>query len=152
MHLDPFDQKLLVALQQDCSRTNAELGVEVGLSASQISRRRERLEAEGVIRGYRAEVDPAKLGLAVTVFMHVTLNAHSADNAKRLRDLIRLTPEIQEAHAISGETDYLLRIALPGLAELARFLNERLLPHPAVARVRSEIVLETLKDERVWRV
>lgn len=149
MELDTFDFKLLDALQRDASRTNAELGGLVGLSASQISRRRDRLEAEGAIRGYRADLDSAKLGFAVTVFIHVTLAAHSPGNSDLLRKLIVATPEIQEAHAMTGETDYLLRVAIHGLAELSSFVNERLLPHKAVARVRSEIVLETIKDQRL---
>lgn len=150
MDIDSFDWKLLDALQRDSSRTNAELGELVGLSASQISRRRDRLEAAGVIRGYRADLDGEKLGFGVTVFIHVTLAAHSAGNAELLRKLFRATPEIQEAHAMTGETDYLLRVAIRSLPDLSAFVNETLLPHPAVARVRSEIVLETIRDERVW--
>ena len=152
MDLDSFDLKLLDALQRDASRTNAQLGEIVGLSASQISRRRERLEAGGVIRGYRADLDGAKLGYDVTVFIHVTLAAHSAGNADLLRRLFRATPQIQEAHAMTGETDYLLRVAIRDLAGLSAFVNDTLLPHPAVARVRSEIVLETIKDARVWEL
>lgn len=150
MDLDQFDRRLLAALQTDAARSNAELGEIVGLSASQISRRRERLENTGVIRRYRAEIDPSAIGGAVTVFVHVTLASHSAGNARKLRDLINTTPEILEAHAMTGETDYQFRVAVAGLSELAAFVNERLLSHPAIARVRSEIVLETLKDERVW--
>lgn len=152
MELDTFDFRLLDALQRNASRTNAELGSVVGLSASQISRRRERLESAGVINGYRADLNAAKLGFAVTVFIHVTLAAHSAGNSELLRNLILATPEIQEAHAMTGETDYLLRVAIKGLVELSTFVNETLLPHQAVARVRSEIVLETIKDERNLRL
>jgi len=152
MKLDSFDRRLLKALQQDASLGNAELGRIAGLSASQISRRRERLEKAGVIRRYRAEIDPAMLGGSVVVFVRVTLASHSAANARKLRDLVNTTPEILEAHAMTGDTDYLFRVAVPGLAELAAFVNERLLAHPAIARVNSEIVLETMKDERVWPV
>ena len=150
--MDSFDFKLLDALQRNAARSNAELGEWVGLSASQISRRRDRLEKSGVIRAYRADVDHTKIGYQITVFIHVTLRAHSAGNSKKLRDLVLTTPQIHEAHAMTGETDYLFRVAVGGLAELAVFVNERLLAHPAIARVRSEIVLETLKDERVWVV
>ena len=149
MNLDTFDFKLLAALQKDAARSNAVLGSLVGLSASQISRRRERLEAAGIIRGYHASLDAAALGFAVTVFVHVTLAAHSAGNSELLRKLIIATPEIQEAHAMTGETDYLLRVSIKGLADLSAFVNDRLLPHKAVARVRSEIVLETIKDQRL---
>lgn len=143
--LDSFDWRLIDALQQDASLTNGALAEKVGLSASQISRRRQRLEEEGTIRGYRALIDPAAIGLGVTVFVHVALNTHSRDNARRFRDLVRLTPAILEAHALTGEADYLLKVAVGDLKELSRFVNEILMPHESVARVRSEIALETLK-------
>jgi DNA-binding Lrp family transcriptional regulator len=152
MVIDQFDLKILSALQTDGARTNAQIGERIGLSASQISRRRARLEETGIIRGYRAEIDGAKLGFTLTVFIHVTLATHSRDNARRLRDLVRLTPAIQEAHALTGEADYLFKVAVSGLKELSDLVNEVLLPHEAVERLRSEIVLETLKDAREWPI
>ena len=65
---------------------------------------------------------------------------------------MRLTPAIQEAHALTGQADYLLKVAVAGLKELSELVNEVLLPHEAVERVRSEIVLETLKDAREWPI
>lgn len=144
--LDAFDLRLLDALQQDASLTNGALAEKIGLSASQVSRRRQRLEEEGTIRGYRALIEPAAIGLGVTVFIHVALNTHSRDNARRFRDLVRLTPAVLEAHALTGEADYLLKVAVGDLKELSLLVNEILLPHESVARVRSEIALETLKE------
>jgi DNA-binding Lrp family transcriptional regulator len=152
MIIDSFDHRILDALQRDSSRTNADIGEAIGLSPSQVSRRRARLEQEGVIRGYRAAIDGARLGFTLTVFIHVTLATHSRDNARRLRDLVRLTPAIQEAHALTGQADYLFKVAVAGLKELSDLVNEVLLPHEAVERVRSEIVLETLKDSREWPI
>jgi len=149
---DSFDLRILDALQRDSARTNADIGEKIGLSPSQVSRRRARLEEEGIIRGYRADIDGARLGFTLTVFIHVTLATHSRDNARRLRDLVRLTPAIQEAHALTGEADYLLKVAVAGLKELSDLVNEVLLPHEAVERVRSEIALETLKDSREWPI
>lgn len=144
--LDAFDLRLLDALQQDASLTNGALAEKIGLSASQVSRRRQRLEEEGTIRGYRALIEPVSIGLGVTVFIHVALNTHSRDNARRFRDLVRLTPAVLEAHALTGEADYLLKVAVGDLKELSRLVNEILLPHESVARLRSEIALETLKE------
>jgi DNA-binding Lrp family transcriptional regulator len=144
--LDTLDWRLLDALQCDASLTNAALAEQIGLSASQVSRRRQRLEQEGVVRGYRAALDPAAVGLGVIVFIHVALDTHSRDNARRFRDLVRLTPAILEAHALTGEADYLLKVAVGDLKALARLVNEILMPHESVARVRSEIALETLKE------
>ncbi len=144
--LDILDWRLLDALQGDASLTNAALAETVGLSASQVSRRRQRLEQDGVIRGYRAALEPSAVGLGVIVFIHVALDTHSRDNARRFRDLVRLTPAILEAHALTGEADYLLKVAVGDLKALARLVNETLMPHESVARVRSEIALETLKE------
>lgn len=150
--LDTFDRRLLMALQQDASRTNAELADAVGLSASQISRRRDRLVEAGVIRRYRAELEPSAVGLDVIAFVRVTLAAHSGDNARRFRDLVRITPEILEAHAVTGGTDYLLKLTVRDLKALSKLVSETLLPHKSVARVQSEIVLESLKEEHVLPV
>jgi DNA-binding Lrp family transcriptional regulator len=145
--LDPIDIRLLAALQEDGAATNAALADKLGLSASQMSRRRQRLEQEGVLLRYRAILAPDMVGLLVTAFIHVALDAHSRDNARRFRDLVRITPSILEAHALTGEADYLLKVVAADLRELSGLINETLLVHDSVARVRSEIVLETLKAE-----
>jgi DNA-binding Lrp family transcriptional regulator len=146
LELDQFDWRLIAALQDDASLTNGSLAERVGLSASQVSRRRQRLEETGVVVGYRALINPLAVGLGVTVFIHVALDTHSRDNARRFRDLVRMTPAVLEAHALTGEADYLLKLAVSDLKELSTLVNEVFLPHESVARVRSEIVLETLKD------
>ncbi|MGL5363373.1 MAG: Lrp/AsnC family transcriptional regulator [Bosea sp. (in: a-proteobacteria)] len=146
LELDALDWRLIDLLQNDGSLSNAALVDKIGLSASQISRRRQRLEERGVLMGYRALIDPAAIGLGITVFIHVALDMHSRDNARRFRDLVRLTPAVLEAHALTGEADYLLKVAVGDLKELSLLVNEVLLPHESVARVRSEIALETLKQ------
>ncbi|MGL4728473.1 MAG: Lrp/AsnC family transcriptional regulator [Bosea sp. (in: a-proteobacteria)] len=143
--LDALDIRLLAALQEDGAATNAALAERFGLSASQMSRRRQRLEQEGVLTRYRAILAPEAVGLLVTAFIHVALDAHSRDNSRRFRDLVRLTPSILEAHALTGEADYLLKVVASDLRELSALINETLLVHDSIARVRSEIVLETLK-------
>src|SRR5208337_5472518 len=107
--MDDFDIRLLQALQDDGRLTNNELGDRVGLSASQCSRRRAALEDAGVIEGYHAALSPEALGLAVLAFVHVTLSAHSPDNAKRFQELIDRTEEVQEAYSLTGEADYLVK-------------------------------------------
>jgi DNA-binding Lrp family transcriptional regulator len=144
--LDDFDFRLLGALQEDGRLTNQELAERVGLSASQCSRRRTRLEESGIIRGYHAELSADALGLGVLVFVHVTLTTHSPDNSRRFRDLVARSDEIQEAYSLTGETDYLLKMVLPDLKSLAATVNERLLVHDTVAHVRSSVVLDRLKD------
>ena len=144
--IDGFDAKLLHALQGDARLTNQQLAEHVGLSASQCSRRRAALEAAGVIRGYRAELDGVKLGFGLLVFIQVTLNTHSRDNARHFRALVADVEAIQECHALTGDADYLLKVRLRGLPELASLVNDVLLPHETVAHLRSSIVFDTLKD------
>lgn len=144
--MDQFDVAILDALQGDGRLTNFELADKVGLSASQCSRRRTALEADGVIESYHARLSGAALGLDITVFVQVTLAAHSPDNSRRFHALIGGLEEVQEAYALTGELDYLVRLTVPDLKSLSRILNEVLLAHGSVAHVRSSVVLQRLKQ------
>jgi DNA-binding Lrp family transcriptional regulator len=147
--LDGFDLRILEALQENGRLSNQELGERVGLSASQCSRRRTSLEAAGMIRGYRADLAAEQLGFRLLVFVQVTLATHSGDNADKFRKLVARLDEVQEAYATTGDTDYVLKIVVPALKDLSVLLNEILLPHESVARLRSSIVLDRLK-ETAW--
>jgi len=144
--MDGFDRKLLAALQADARLTNQDLADQVGLSASQCSRRRSALEAAGVITGYHAAVSGAALGLEMIVFVQVILDTHSPGNSRAFRDLVACLPEVQEAFSLTGEADYQLKLVVPDLKTLSTILNDVLLAHPSVARVRSSIVLNRLKQ------
>ena len=144
--LDAFDLKILEALQKDGRLTNNELADRIALSASQCSRRRSRLEAEGYIQGYQARLDRQKMGLDLLVVISVTLATHNRDNARRFSALINDLPEVLEAYALTGEMDYHLKVATRGLSGLSRFVNDVLLPHDSVQHVKTSIVLDTLKS------
>ncbi|MBA8879968.1 Lrp/AsnC family transcriptional regulator [Phyllobacterium myrsinacearum] len=146
-HLDVFDRKILSSLQEDGRLTNNELSERINLSASQCSRRRSRLEEEGFIRGYRAEIDREKLGLGIVNIISVTLATHNRDNARRFSDLISKLPQVMEAHALTGEMDYFIKVVTPDLRALSAFVNEVLLPHESVQNVKTAIVLDTLKED-----
>ncbi len=144
--LDQFDLRLLAALQENGRLTSQELGERIGLSPSQCSRRRASLEAGGLIRSYQAQLSAEALGLRLLAIVQVTLHAHSGDNATAFRRLVADRDEVQEAYALTGDADYQLKIIVPELRDLAAFINDVLLPHSSVARVRSSIVLDRLKD------
>ena len=144
--MDDFDIKLLRALQDDGRLTNYDLAERVGLSASQCSRRRAALEDAGVIGSYHAALSAQALGLDVIVFVQVTLATHSPDNSKRFVKLIDGLEEVQEAYSLTGEADYLVKLAVPDLKALSHILNDVFLPHESVAHVRSSIVLDRLKQ------
>jgi DNA-binding Lrp family transcriptional regulator len=144
--LDGFDLRILGALQDDGRLTNQELADIAGLSASQCSRRRMRLEQEKVIAGYRAELASEALGFNVIAFIQITLSTHSPDNAKRFRELVNRVDDFQEAYALTGDADYVLKAVLRDLKSLSDIVNNVLMPHPSVAHVRSSIVLDRLKE------
>lgn len=144
--IDQFDRKILALLQFDARLTNNELSARVNLSPSQCSRRRQRLEEEGYIRGYCAVLDRDRLGFPLMNVITVTLATHNRDNARRFARLVEGLPEVQEAHALTGEMDYILKVVTPDLKSLADFVNGVLLPHESVQHVKTAIVLETLKE------
>lgn len=145
--LDPTDIALLDALQRDGTATNEALGRRLGLSASQAGRRRARLEEVGVVVGYRARLDAGAVGLAVQAFVQVQMAVHDPGAARGFARLVELQREVVAAWTLTGEADYLLRVRCADLAALNRLIHEVLLPHPAVARVQSQIVMAELKAD-----
>jgi DNA-binding Lrp family transcriptional regulator len=146
IQVDAFDLKILTALQDDGRLTNQELADIAGLSASQCSRRRMRLEEQKVISGYHADLSSEALGFGVVAVIQVTLATHSPDNAKRFRVLVGRIDEIQEAYSLTGDADYVLKAVLRDLKGLSNLVNDVLMPHQSVAHVRSSIVLDRLKE------
>ncbi|WP_134679056.1 Lrp/AsnC family transcriptional regulator [Paracoccus ravus] len=145
--IDPIDSRLLAAVQRRADITAQELGEVLNLSPSQAARRRARLEDEGVIHGYGARLDPARLGLTVQAFVQVQMAAHNADNAQGFARLVATLPEVVSCWTLTGEADYLLRVWCPDLPALNTLIHHRLLPHPAVARVQSQIVMDQPKPD-----
>lgn len=143
--MDRVDRRLLDLLQQDSSRSHAELAELVHLSPSQCSRRIQRLVADGVIRAQVALLDEAALGLAVEAYVRVGLASYSRDVVVRFHDRIAALPAVVECSATTGDSDYLLRVLSPSLAAFSRLLNEDLLGHADVANVQSSIVLNRVK-------
>ena len=144
MDLDAFDRSILSLLQDDASLTNAALSDRVNLSASQCSRRRIALEQAGYIRGYRAELDAAKLGFGVEAFSRVTLIDHVEGTADDIASFFDGLGEVLAVYTLTGDADYLLHVRTRSLDDLAAFVHRRLLPHPKVAQVRSDIVLQRM--------
>ena len=145
--LDPADLALLATLQRDSAQTAQELGDALNMSASQAGRRKQRLEAEGYIAGYRAYLSPEKVGLLVQGFIQVVMATHTEENARDFVQLTKTRPEIVGAWTLTGEADYLLRVYCRDLAALNLLVQQVLLPHPAVSRVQSQIVMERVKPD-----
>ncbi len=144
--IDQFDRKILALLQDDARLTNNEISERINLSPSQCSRRRQRLEEEGYVSAYRAQLDRERLGFSLVSMISVTLATHNRDNARRFADLVSRLPEVQEAHALTGEMDYHLKVVTRDLKALSEFVNDVLLPHESVQHVKTAIVLQSLKE------
>ncbi len=147
MTLDPTDTLLLAALQKNAHVTAQELGAQLNLSASQAGRRRQRLEAEGYVSAYVARLNADKLGLKVQGFVQVHLHQHGPETSASFARLVRTRPEITSAWTLTGDADYLLRVYCDDLSALNRLIHDVLLPHDAVAKVHSQIVMDQLKQD-----
>ncbi len=145
--LDSTDSRLLTAVQKNAQLTAHELGEELNLSASQAGRRRARLEADGIITGYGARLDPTRLGLAVQSFVQVEMASHHPDAGKAFTQLLSTRREIISAWTMTGQADALLRIYCHDLPALNHLIHEVLLAHPSVARVHSQIVMDQMKPD-----
>ena len=145
--LDATDKELLAALQENALLTAQELSERLNLSASQAGRRRQKLEADGYISSYRAQVDATKIGLSVQAFIEVQLVTHGPEQARSFARLIELRQEITSAWTLTGDADYLLRIYCSDLSALNQLIHDVILPHPSVARVQSQIVMDQLKQD-----
>ncbi len=145
--LDQTDSLLLKALQKDAQLTSHDLGEILNLSPSQAGRRRQRLEEFGYITGFSAKLDPARLGLSVQAFIQVSMVTHSPAAARSFQTLIRTRPEVISAWTLTGDADYLLRVYCTDLGELNQLVHEVFLPHEAVARVQSQIVMDQTKPD-----
>ncbi|MDN5788530.1 Lrp/AsnC family transcriptional regulator [Pseudorhodobacter sp.] len=145
--LDEVDSRLLSEVQKNAMLTAQELGERLNLSASQAGRRRQRLESEGYIIGYAARLDPVRVGLAVQSFVQIQMASHDPEGARSFASLISTRPEIISAWTLTGEADYLLRVWCADLPALNRLIHQVLLPHPAVSRVQSQIVMDQFKPD-----
>ena len=143
--LDAIDHRILRALQEDGRLSNVELAERVGLSPSPCLRRVKQLEQAGYIEAYRAILKRQHIGLGLTVFIGVKIEAHADERADALQDAIIAMPEVIACHMVSGDIDYLLEVVVPDLRHYERFLLDRLLDLSMLKKVRSNIAISTRK-------
>ncbi|WP_440997670.1 Lrp/AsnC family transcriptional regulator [Arhodomonas sp. SL1] len=143
---DTYDRRLLTAIQDDARLSSVELSERVHLSPSQCQRRLKRLETAGVIRGYVGLLDRGRVGLGVMAFVNVSLEQHGAGSAAEFARAVADYPEVLECWAVSGDSDYLMRVVAPDLERFSDFLLHGLLELSMVASVRSNILLQRLKE------
>lgn len=145
MPLDRLDARLLAELQNDGRRSVVELAEAIGLSTTPCARRIRQLEANGVIRGYAAVIDPAQLGLTVQAFIQVKLAQHGDEAVAQFERELDKLEEVIGCYATTGEHDFLLHVVAANLEALGNIVLKKLLKIPGVRDVHSSIVLDTLK-------
>ena len=148
--LDRTDLLLLAELQRDGRVPNAELAERVHLSPSACLRRVQRLERDGVIAGYRAQLDPERLGLGLQAFVRVQLRQHDPQTVEAFARSVDAWGEVVAGNALTGDMDYLLQVMVRDLDHFSRFLLDRLLGQAGVEDVNSSFVLRTVKPMRGW--
>ncbi|MEX1828284.1 Lrp/AsnC family transcriptional regulator [Luteibacter sp. CQ10] len=143
--LDRTDLRILAVLQANGRITNADLATEVNLSPSACLRRVQKLEADGVIAGYGARLEPRALGLGLQAFVRVQLSHHESPAIDAFTDRVSAWEEVVACYALTGDMDYLLQVYVADLDGFSRFLLDRLLNASGVADVNTSFVLRTVK-------
>jgi Lrp/AsnC family leucine-responsive transcriptional regulator len=144
-NMDSVDGRILAELQRDGRATMADLAPRVGLTPTPCLRRVKRLEAEGIIKGYAAIVDPAKVGRQLQAFVEVKLQDHADATVQAFRKSLQTREEVVACYFMTGEIDFLLHVMVPDLETFSRFSLKVLLKLPGVKDSRSSFVLDTLK-------
>ena len=145
--IDELDRAILKVLQGRCRISNADLAREVNLSPPAVHARVKRLEKEGVLLRYAGLLDWEKVGYDMICFVSIGMQLHQADRVAGVRQRIAAMPEVLECYHVTGEYDYLLKVAIHNRRDLARFINEQLTPIPGVARIQTSMALATVKHE-----
>lgn len=148
MESDKINAHILRELLRNGRISNTDLADRVGLSPSACLRRVQDLERRGVIRGYRAILDPQAMGVGFTAYITVGLNAHTKSAQEAFEKAIARAPEVRECHNITGNVEYLLRIEAADLAAYKRFHTDVLGTLPQVNAITSFVVMGSPKDER----
>jgi len=143
--LDEIDRKILRILRLEGRISNQKLADSVRLSPTPCWNRVRALEEQGYIEGYAAILSQSALGLPDTVIIEVTLDRHDEDMLERFGEALAALPEVMEASLLTGDYDYLIKVAVAGTAGYERFLRERLYKIPGIRHSRSTFVLRTLK-------
>lgn len=145
MEMDTLDLRILRELQADGGLSNVELARRVGLSASPCLARVKALTAAGVIRQYVALLDAQKLGLNLNVFISISLKQQTRAALEAFEAKVCAREEVMECYLMTGDADYLIRVALPDMAALERFIIERLSPMKEIEKIRSSFALKQVR-------
>ena len=149
MNLDKFDLHILSILNRDSRTSLQDISVQVGLSTTPCWTRIKRMESAGVILGYTIRIDPAAIGFSETVMVQITLENHNDETLYKFGKALEDIPEVLDAYLISGDYDYLIRLAVRDTRDYERLLREQLYKLPGIRHSKSSFVLRRLKESTV---
>lgn len=144
--LDQFDRRILSALAEDGRMSVTDLAKRVGLSNTPCQLRLKRLLAEGYIEGFKAVLNPVKMGLDHVAFAEVKLTNTHEDALRAFNEAVKRIPEVEECHMIAGRFDYLLKIRTRDIRRYRHVLGERISELPFVASTSTNVTMETVVD------
>ena len=146
VEMDEFDRRIIAALVEDGRMTVTDLAMAVGLSKTPCQVRLRRLQESGVIRGFRAMVDPAKLGMDHVAFAEVKLSDTRESALTEFNDAVRRIPEVEECHMIASSFDYLLKVRTADIRRYRTVLGEKISSLPHVASTSTFVAMETVLE------
>ena len=149
MNLDKFDIQILSILNRDARTSLQDIGVQIGLSTTPCWTRIKRMESAGVIQGYTIRIDPAAIGFSETVMVQITLESHNDATLFEFGKALEEIPEVLDAYLISGDYDYLIRLAVRDTRDYERLLREQLYKLPGIRHSKSSFVLRRLKESTI---
>ena len=144
--LDELDLAILRELQTNGRISNVDLARRISLSPPAVHARMKRLEQQGYILEYSVSLDREKLGYDMLCFVNISLQMHQMEDILRFRQAIEAMPEVLECYHLTGEYDYLLKVAIHNRQDLERFLVRQLTPIPGIARIHTSLVLTEVKS------
>ena len=145
--IDRIDTQILRLVQEDGRISTVDLAERLKLSSTATSERLKRLVRDGYIAGYRARIDPHRLGLSLLVFVEVSLDRTTSDIFEKFAAAVRRAPEVLECHMVAGGFDYLIKVRLADMAAYRRFLGDVLMRFPGVRETRTYAVMEEVKSD-----
>ncbi len=142
--MDEIDKKLIQLVQMDSRASYGELGAAVGLSVSAVNERLKKLQAQQIIRGWRAQIDPKAIGLEVLAFIYVQLDR--PNNERKFKELVLNFEEVEECHHVTGEWSYLMKVRTRSISELEYLISEKIKASEGIVRTQTVIALSSPKE------
>ncbi|CAM4188350.1 Lrp/AsnC family transcriptional regulator [Cytophagaceae bacterium 50C-KIRBA] len=147
--IDDIDKQILAFLHEDAYMSNKDMAQRLGMSPTPIHERIKRMEKDGVITGYKATINPNKLGKSLTVFCDISLKEHAAEYLKQFEEDVMNLLEVQECYCVSGHSDFLLKIVVADMDEYRDFILHKLASIKNIGNAQSHFVMNQIQNESI---